>query len=88
MKITGNPSLLNLLQGAGDQQRASQAAAREQSAQNARQGGKAANANGFEALPLRQAQAPDAAKSFAREAPLAGRAPKYVAPGQHLNILV
>ena len=88
MKITSNPSLLSLLQGAGDQPRASQAAARDQSAQNARQGGRAAKAQSFEALPLRQAQTSEPTKSFAREAPLAGRAPKYIAPGQQLNILV
>lgn len=88
MKINADPSLLRLLSASQDTARAAQNSARgaAQDAAGQRRQARAGAAQTFDALPLKQAR-PEKAPSFAREAPL-GRPPKFIAPGQTLNIVV
>lgn len=89
MKINADPSLLRLLSAGQDAARTQQANARDNGVDAAaqRRQARAGAAGTFEPLPLKQADRKDKTTNFAREAPL-GRPPKFIAPGQTLNIVV
>ncbi|RME62015.1 MAG: hypothetical protein D6782_13055 [Alphaproteobacteria bacterium] len=88
MKITGNASLAPLLAAALDGARQQPAAGNAADLSAKGQNAKPRSARPLEPAALHAAAAAPKANAFSREAPLAGRAPKFVAPGQILNIVV